>query len=147
MVKPEYKQEWITKVKPRTFVLDPDCVIQQRTPGLWKEEYTITDGSAIFLSSKCYSIKNYLISDEKMSSKNATKGVYSDTIIHRDFLYSLYKNIPTNVKQSNLRLIKKQNRMSLVTTTKTALNNIFYKLCVDNNLVSVSPLKINGNYV
>ena len=47
LVKPELKEKWEKEIKPRTFVLDQTSVVQQRTPGLWKEEYSIRDGSAI----------------------------------------------------------------------------------------------------
>ena len=148
MVRPEYKDQWNNEVKPRTFVVKPDCVIQQRTPGLWKEEYSITDGSAIFLSPKCYSIKDNTLIGPK-TTKFATKGIHvnDDALDFQHFFDSLYSNQLIHLKQANLRMLRKEKQMALIETTKSALNNVFTKLRVSSDNVTISPLTLNNQYM
>ena len=58
LVKPGLEDEWNTKIFPKYFVQDPNCVDQNRTPGLFKEEAVINHGSMIALRD---TVNNYLI--------------------------------------------------------------------------------------
>ena len=56
------------KEKSNWFVMDPNSIDQKREPGLLKEEFSIREGSAVFLSPKCYSM-----SDNDQNMKTALK--------------------------------------------------------------------------
>ena len=49
LVKPGYESIWEKEIYPKFFVRNPDDINQCRTPGLFKEEAIITNGSMICL--------------------------------------------------------------------------------------------------
>ena len=101
----------------------------------------------LVLSPKCYSIKDNQVAGPQ-GEKLATKGVHADDLLeHQNFYDSLYSNKLLQVKQSNLRMLQKQKRMALIETSKNALNNVFTKLRVSENNVTVSPLTQNNMFV
>ena len=82
------------------------------------------------------------------STKFATKGVHADDLLDfENFRDSLYSNQIIHLKQANLRMRRKEKRMALIETTKSALNNVFTKLRVSSDNVTVSPLTFNNKYV
>ena len=79
------------------------------------------------------------------SSKRAMKGVRNTAEIdHDSYLNALYSNIPKFAKEIRLNFVKKYGTMALLETRKKALNTCFTKLQVQNDLVTVMPLKNNN---
>ena len=136
--------EWNDHKFSEWFVIDENNIDQVREPGLFKYEALVTDGSFVALSSKCYSLKDN-ISDQ---SKQATKGIHqSEKISHRVFLSSLYENSQIYANQTRMNFAKKHGTMAIIHQRKRALNNIFTKLDVKDDLVSIEPLKKNMKFI
>ena len=144
LVNDEKRANWHSKVYPEWFVRNPDCIEQVREPGLFKDEAIVTDGSFVALSSKCYSLKDNLSNQ----SKKATKGIHNtDEIHHELFLSSLYENKAIFAKQTRMNFNKPHGTMAIIEQRKRALNNIFTKLDVKDDWVTIEPLKKNMKFI
>ena len=97
-----------------------------------------------FFSSKCYS---YL--DEKgTQSKKAMKGINTNTPLeHAEFLLSLYSQQSVLAEQVRMNFVKKLGSMAILNQVKKALNPFFTKLNVDNDQVTITPLKKNNEFL
>ena len=138
------KEEWNARVRSEWFVLDESDINQIREPGLFKYEALVTNGSFVALSSKCYSLKDNISNQ----SKQATKGIHQSEKTHHDlFLSSLYEDNDIYSNQLRMNFAKKYGTMAIVQQRKRALNNIFTKLRVDDDLISISPLKKNNQFI
>ena len=136
--------DWNNRIKFEWFVQDESCISQVREPGLFKNEAMVTDGSFVALSSKCYSLKDYS-SDQ---SKQATKGIDQSEKIHHDvFLSSLYENSSVFANQTRMNFAKSYGTMAIIQQRKRALNNIFTKLNVQDDLVTIEPLKKKSKFI
>ena len=136
--------EWNSHVHSDWFVRDETCIEEIREPGLFKNEAVVTDGSFVALSSKCYSLRdNY--GDQ---SKQATKGInQTANLNHELFLSSLYENNVIYADQTRMNFAKKQGTMAIINQRKRALNNIFTKLDVKDDLVTIEPLKKKSKFI
>ena len=144
LVREDKRSAWDEHVYAKWFVRDPSSIQQVREPGLFKNEAVVTDGSFVALSSKCYSLKDNLSNQ----SKQATKGIQnSDDIHHELFLSSLYENTDVFSNQTRMNYSKKHGTMAIIQQRKRALNNIFTKLDVKDDWVTIEPLKKNGKFV
>ena len=144
LVIPEKNSEWNESVYSKWFVRDPDCIEEIREPGLYKYEAVVTNGSFVALSSKCYS----LLDNEGKDSKQALKGINQSTKLrHKVFLSCLYENCETLADQTGMNFSRKHGSMSVIQQQKRALNNVFTKLCVNDDLVSISPLMKNNQFI
>ena len=104
--------------------------------GLLKEEFSLDNGSGIFLSPKCYLMEDRATGE----SKRALKGINSKTDIqYEDFVGALYNNSNVMRDQNRLRRHRTQYSMELQTNHKKALNSIYYKMKVSDDFVSCSP--------
>ena len=96
-------------------------------------------GSAIFLSPKCYLLDNGNPNDAN-GSKRALKGVHHETVLTRqDFLDSLYENRIIVKRQVRLRRHQKAFKMRLIEEHKKALNSVYYKFKVCDDLITCVP--------
>ena len=137
-------EEWNSHVFADWFVRDPTNIDEIREPGLFKDEALVKDGSFVALSSKCYSLKDNISNQ----SKQATKGIrQSDKIHHEMFLSSLYENEDIFASQTRMNFAKNHGTMAIIKQRKRALNNIFTKLDVQDDLVSIQPLKKNARFI
>ena len=76
------------------------------------------------------------------------KGIHSGAEIdHDSFLNSLYSNSVQYANQMRMNFLKKYGTMGILEIRKRALNPIFTKLEVQNDLVSIKPLKKNNEFV
>ena len=107
-----------------------------------KTEKKIVKGNFYGLSPKCYIIADG--DDIKLSTKGVPKSVNLD---QGNFERCLYQNDPGSVAYHNITISKKQNEAITRKTQKVALNNLYFKLHVDSNKVSVHPHKINGKFM
>ena len=107
-----------------------------------KTEKKIVKGNFYGLSPKCYIIADG--DDIKLSTKGVPKSVNLD---QGNFERCLYQNDPGSVAYHNITISKKQNEAVTRKTQKVALNNLYFKLHVDSNKVSVQPHKINGKFL
>ena len=144
LVKEEKRDAWESFVYKSWFVRDPECIDQVREPGLFKDEAVVTDGSFVALSSKCYSLKDNILNQ----TKQATKGIRnSKEIRHEHFLSSLYENNEVFSNQTRMNFSKPHGTMAIIQQRKRALNNIFTKLDVTDDWVTIQPLKKNKKFI
>ena len=135
---------WNSHIYSEWFVRDETCIDQVREPGLFKEEAMVKDGSFVALSSKCYSLKD----NTGRQSKQATKGINQTANLNHDlFLSSLYEKEIVYADQSRMNFSKKQGSMTIIKQRKRALNNIFTKLEVKDDLITVQPLKKKSKFI
>ena len=96
-------------------------------------------GSGIFLSPKCYLMDNGDENDPD-GTKRALKGVNHGTNVSRqDFLDALYNNTIAMRRQVRFKRDPKVFKMRLVEEQRRALNSIYYKFKVDDNMVTCTP--------
>ena len=95
-------------------------------------------------SSKCYSMLNY----KDQSTKRAMKGVHCENDIdHDSFINCLYSNSVHYSNQVRMNFLKKYGTMGILEIRKRALNPIFTKLEVQDDLVTVRPLKKDNKFL
>ena len=144
LVLPEKREKWNSEIFDQWFVRDYNNIDQVREPGLFKDEAVVTNGSFVALSSKCYSLKDNLSNE----SKQATKGVrHCEGLRHELFLKSLYNNDDVYTDQCRMNFAKKHGTMAILNQRKRALNNMFTKLKVEDDMVTITPLKKNGRFI
>ena len=86
--------------------------------------------------------------DQSGFTKRAMKGTSkSSPIVHQDFLDSLYNGTMKLSDERNLKFQKPLNHMTVQSVKKYALNNIYTKMTVLDNGVTVEPLRKNGEYI
>ena len=138
------RKQWDNYTYEKWFVRDENDTDQIREPGLFKNEAVVTNGSFIALSSKCYSLKDY----ETNESKQATKGIrQNESIRHELFLENLYENIDIYASQTRMNFDKKQGTMAIIQQRKRALNNLFTKLKVHDDMITITPLQKNDKFI
>ena len=138
------KEQWVSNIYNNWFVQDETDIDQAREPGLFKNEAIVTNGSFVALSSKCYSLHDRA-TDE---SKQATKGIRESDGFHHDlFLSALYDNSDIYSNQTRMNFDKSRGSMAIIQQRKRALNNVFTKLKVHDDMVTISPLKKNGDFI
>ena len=161
IAKPELADYYWSTVHPQWFVSDPKSV-DAKTPGMTlyhhfskiyfklvykgflKNELTMTHGSFIGLSPKCYSILNH--DDEELTQ--AKKGVNNATPIqHEAYVNALYNDNNHLVQLPRFNFCKKSNEMKLILQQKNALNANLTKRFVLEDRVRTVPLMINGQYI
>ena len=102
------------------------------------------NGSAVMLSSKCYS----LLDRDSDEWKNALKGVNDiSNINHDQFLRVLYNKEKVTTRQCRMGLCKTLEEKAVLSVDKLSLNPNFIKLRVTDDLVTVKPLKIGHLFV
>lgn len=63
---------------------------------------------------------------------------------HDHFLDSLYNQTEIRRKQNRMSFNQKRNEMDIIEQNKLALNSCYVKLFVNDDLVTVTPLKKDG---
>ena len=113
--------------------------------GLLKEEFKLENGSAVFLSPKCY----WMEDQASGQVKKAMKGVNADTpITYEDCLDALYNNTNKLTQQMRLRRHKNNYSMELQSNVKKSLNSVYYKMRVSEDFISCSPhIDNDGKYL
>lgn len=83
-----------------------------------------------------------------MDNKRSTKGIHRETMItHDQFLKSLYTNSELRTQQNRMAFNKSRNEIDIIQQNKLALNSCYVKLYVNDDLVTVTPLKKDNNIV
>ena len=104
-----------------------------------KSEFSMTSGTAVFLSPKCYLMDNGDETD-KNGCKRALKGVNHSTVVSKqDFIDALYENKVVMRHQVRFKRDQKAFKMKLVEEHRRALNSIYYKMKVSDDLISCLP--------
>ena len=94
------------------------------------------------MSPKTYFIKDETSYDTK-DVKKALKGIHSqEKVQQEDFLDALYQNKLTKVAEMKLQNNIKKKRCELVENEKNAINAIYTKLRVEDDQVTVRPLRL-----
>ena len=84
----------------------------------------MSNGSAIFLSPKCYFMEDRLTGERK----KALKGIHCQTLLqYDDFIDVLYNNSTVMRNQTRLRRNLKNYTVQLQREKKRALNSVYYK--------------------
>ena len=110
--------------------------------GLLKTEEKITSGNYYGLSPKAYILQS------ETKKKLSHKGVPKSADLHQDhFRKCLYENDPGSVSYSNITISKTLCHARTNLTEKRALNNLYMKLHVEENKISVRPHMRNGQYL
>ena len=63
---------------------------------------------------------------------------------HDHFLDSLYNQTEIRRKQNRMSFNQKRNEMDIIQQNKLALNSCYVKLFVNDDLVTITPLKKDG---
>ena len=104
-----------------------------------KSEFSMTSGSAIFLSPKCYLMDNGIPTDPN-GIKRALKGINEKTVLNKDdFLGALYENRPVVKPQMRMKRDKKTCKIRIVEEEKKSLNSIYYKMKLSADYLSCTP--------
>ena len=108
-----------------------------------KEEFRVTNGSFVALSNKCYHLED----DDCKVTKSALKGISNNDLTHEDFMEALYNDREVTAKQVRFQYNKSRDMMTMIEQRKKALNTVYTKMFVKDDLISVEPLSINGKYL
>lgn len=138
-VNPELKSAW-EREKMRWFA--DDTPEKQKTPGYLKEEFSSKDGLYIGLTSKCYIAKN--VDNVKRSQKGTPRHLGRSV---EEFENCLFQNTIPRVKYHSIQRDVKHNSCVTKEVTKRALNPVYVKHKVSDNLVDISPFKNENGYV
>ena len=107
--------------------------------GLFKSEFKMTSGSAIFLSPKCYLMDNGIPNDPN-GVKRALKGISEKTVLDKsDFIDALYLNKTVIKPQIRMKRDTKTCKIRIVEEQKKSLNSIYYKMKLSEDYLSCSP--------
>ncbi len=94
--------------------------------------------------SKCYNI----IDRDTLNIKRGLKGINRETLMtHEHFLESLYEHKEIRRIQNRMIFNQPRNEMDIIEQNKLALNSFYMKLYVNDDLVSISPLRKDGELV
>ena len=140
----EGRLEEFKKIWGSWFVLS-DTVRAEKTAGLLKVEWETTVGSMIALTCKTYQCEG----KDKDDIKRSTKGTpHSTKILQEAFRKALTGDLPEEENKVQINSLGLKNRiMHRSTTTKRMLNNIFYKMQLEDDGITARPLQINGVYL
>ena len=76
------------------------------------------------------------------------KGIHSGAEIDHDaFISTLYTNSVQYATENRMNFLKKYGTMAILECRKKALNPIFTKMEVQNDLVTIKPLQKNNEYL
>ena len=108
------------------------------TSGLLKHEFVMTNGSAVCVCPKTYSLLNR-DSDEK---KTGLKGVSNrnQSVTHHKLLDVIYKSKLTTATEVRFKMNKKTTKMEMIEVKKNAINPVFTKMRLSEDSVTVTPL-------
>ena len=96
----------------------------------------MSNGSAIFLSPKCYLMEDRTTGE----CKKALKGIHCETLLqYEDFIDVLYNNSTVMRDQTRLRRNLKKYTVQLQREKKRALNSIYYKFKISSDFITCSP--------
>ena len=106
--------------------------------GLLKHEFEMTNGSAVCVCPKSYSLLNR-DSDEK---KTGLKGVSNrnQSVTHQKLLDVIYESKLTTASEVRFKMNKKTTKMEMIEVKKNAINPVFTKMRLCEDSVTVSPL-------
>ena len=97
-----------------------------------------------YTSPKCYMIKD----DTDEQTKGAQKGIRKDSKLeYQSYLDTLYSTTAHMVPQVRMQYNKQMGSMTIQEQNKAGLNPIYTKLYTNEDLITISPLKKNGEYV
>ena len=76
------------------------------------------------------------------------KGINANTPLeHAEFLLSLYSQKSVEAEQVRMNFVKKMGSMAILNQVKKALNPFFTKFYVDDDQVTITPLKKNTAFL
>ena len=89
-----------------------------------------------------------MLDKNNQQSKGAQKGIGKDSKIeYQTYLDTLYSTSPFIIPQRRMQFNKKLGSMTILEQQKSGLNPIYTKLLVDNDLITVTPLMKNNQYI
>ena len=133
----EFKNTW-----GKWFVIDSQ---DTKTPGLMKYEFITRNGEMVALCPKSYFAHEFENNLTKRSSKGIPARIELDGDLHRNTLYNTISE-PNRFTFENLKL-SKNKIMQRSSLDKKGLTDLYFKLCVGNDKISCSPLKLDGQYI
>ena len=154
LVRDDMKSSW--ELNKEKWFAD-ETVEQSKKPGLLKREYGCSRGRFLGLSSKCYHISDGTKS--KRSNKGfiyyiyvLSKKINSGTplfinLAEKDFEMALLQGQTIKKSFNQISFDKRYSTACTKKVTKRALNSIYLKMTVSDDLITISPLKSNGQYV
>ena len=139
------------------FVLT-DTIEDQRRPGLLKSkfqkvdtfnllfqgEFSFQHGEYVALGCKSYYSVNLDTEDTKRSSKGIPHSINLTMNQYRDKLFNPSK--PHDIEMQSLRL-NKDKKMARFRILKKGLGDLFYKLAVQSDKITCTPLTVNNSYL
>ena len=63
------------------------------------------------------------------------------------FLSAIYDGKGMHIEQNRINFMKKLNAIGIVSVSKRALNPWLTKLRLDNDGITITPLRINSKYI
>ena len=86
--------------------------------------------------------------DADEQTKGASKGIGKDTKIeYQNYLDTLYSTKAFVLPQTRMQYNKQLGTMTILEQQKSGLNPIYTKLYVADDLITVSPLKKDGQFI
>ena len=108
-------------------------------------EWETSDGELVALAAKSYLGLDYASGTAKIGTKGIPHSVQIKMQYFRDILYQTSEDRHM-VSLNSLRL-NKDKIMCRTNCVKQGLTDIFIKLSVENDKISCTPLKINGEFI
>ena len=115
---------------------------QSKKPGLLKREYACSRGKYFGLSPKCYHISDG--TNIKRSNKGTPRAI---NMAEKEFEAALFGTERIKKQFNQIVTDKKHGTKCTREITKKALNSVYLKLKVRDDLISISPLMMNQNYI
>ena len=138
-MRPEMIESW--NMKKRSWFSD-GSIEQSKQPGLLKREYGCSRGKFYGLSPKCYHISDG--TSIKRSNKGTPKHI---NLSEKEFENALFGFDEVKKTFSQITTNKKLGTNCTKSVTKRALNSVYLKMRVADDLISVTPLMRNKNYI
>ena len=86
--------------------------------------------------------------DNDEQTKGAQKGINKDSKLeYQSYLDTLYSTKPFVVPQVRMQYNKQMGSMTILEQNKAGLNPIYTKLHTLDDLITITPLKKNGQYI
>ncbi|CAG5104401.1 Oidioi.mRNA.OKI2018_I69.chr1.g1235.t1.cds [Oikopleura dioica] len=141
IVKPHLRKAFLREWQD-WFVIE-DTTRNDKTPGLMKTEWSTESGALIALGNKLY----LGIDPEKDVNKRSSKGIPHNVEIEFEAMLNCLKGVNLEENKFQLTALRRQPSNGLVcrtSTSKRLLSDVFFKLYVNNDKITCTPLSKDG---
>ena len=122
-----------------------NAIVDEKTPGKLKTEFSTRNGEMIALAPKSYYAHCRDTEDTKDGRKGIPKWFQLGISNFYDILYN--DEAKKNIAEVRSLRLDRDKRMTRTTTRKSGLTSIHVKLGVQSDRVTCLPLKVEGKYL